>query len=277
MGFLFAVVTLLSCCQASNFILSHVSRTDDAIIIDLDGSGYDVPFQGKNWYGQIANPGFITVPSFNPYPMMFRQQRPSGWPYPFAYPSSLNPAGVPSNKQFDGEYGGEEAIDDKQATATCGTGPTVIPTPRGLISERLVGAAQCQKGSLVALKKADGTIFGSGTLISDTKVLIAAQCVENQTSRYQGGLANVVLHEKYNAFNYANDIAILTPTYPVVLSKTVFPACLPLLNNDPDQYVDMTAVILGWGAGTDVGGPVVTLPSPGAWTVNWNQQLHHQG
>jgi hypothetical protein len=24
---------------------------------------------------------------------------------------------------------------------------------------------------------------------------------------------------------------------------------LPLLNNDPDQYVDTTAVILGWGAG----------------------------
>jgi hypothetical protein len=34
MVFLFAVVTLLSCCQASNFILPRVSRTDDAIIID---------------------------------------------------------------------------------------------------------------------------------------------------------------------------------------------------------------------------------------------------
>jgi hypothetical protein len=34
MAFLFAVVSLLSCCQASNFILPLVSRTDDAIIID---------------------------------------------------------------------------------------------------------------------------------------------------------------------------------------------------------------------------------------------------
>jgi hypothetical protein len=108
----------------------------------VDGSGYDVPFQRKNWHGQIANPGFIPVPSFNPYPMMFHQQQlPSGWPYPFAYPSSLNPAGVPSIKQFDGEYGQEEeTIDVKQAAGiTCGTGPATMPKTGGLASERVTG------------------------------------------------------------------------------------------------------------------------------------------
>jgi hypothetical protein len=34
MAFLFVVVSLLSCCQASYFILPRVSRTNDAIIID---------------------------------------------------------------------------------------------------------------------------------------------------------------------------------------------------------------------------------------------------
>ncbi len=80
--------------------------------------------------------------------MMFRQQqRPSGWPYPSAYPSSLTPAGVPSYKQFDGEDKEEEPIDVKQAAATCGGGPATMPTARGLISERIAGGADAKKNA----------------------------------------------------------------------------------------------------------------------------------
>ncbi|XP_046457506.1 chymotrypsinogen A-like [Daphnia pulex] len=326
MAFLLAVVSLLSCCQASYFILPRVSRTDDAIIIDLDGSGYASPFQGKNWYGQIANPGFIPVPSFNPYPMMFRQQQqPSGWPYPSGYLSRLE----------------EEPIDVKQVAATCGGGPATMPKTGGLASGRVYGAIVAKKGAwpfIVALQKStDGKLFCSGTLISDTKVLLAAQCLE-ALSLYEISsvtaligmylsdqsdvqmtrrITKVVLHDKYNAFNYANDIAILTLDAPVAISKTVGPACLPPASSDPDQYVEENAIIMGWGtedsgviklqqtktaipimANTeckgdstfgkyvtdaticldtsstgpyackiDKGGPVVILPSPGAWTV----------
>ncbi len=34
---------------------------------------------------------------------------------------------------------------------------------------------------------------------------------------------------------------------PVVLSRTVTPACLPPASIDPDQYVDQDAILLGWG------------------------------
>jgi hypothetical protein len=116
----------------------------------VDGSGYDVPFQRKNWHGQIANPGFIPVPSFNPYPMMFHQQQlPSGWPYPFAYPSSLNPAGVPSNKQFDGEYGEEEAIDVKQKHSDLRHRTDCHAHRKGIDKRKARWRSQCQKEWLV--------------------------------------------------------------------------------------------------------------------------------
>ncbi|XP_046439649.1 uncharacterized protein LOC124190823 [Daphnia pulex] len=88
----FAIVTLLSFCSpASSFAyLPRVSRTHDAIIIDVDGR---YSYQDKTLYGQITNPGFIPVPSFNPYPV---KASPAGavsvqwvWFYSYEYPNIL--------------------------------------------------------------------------------------------------------------------------------------------------------------------------------------------
>jgi hypothetical protein len=49
--------------------------------------GYAPSYQGKSLSGQIANPGFRPLSSFNPYTLMFRheQQQPNGWFYSFGH------------------------------------------------------------------------------------------------------------------------------------------------------------------------------------------------
>jgi chymotrypsin/suppressor of tumorigenicity protein 14 len=48
---------------------------------------------------------------------------------------------------------------------------------------------------------------------------------------------------------------------PVVLSRSVAPACLPVASTDPDQFVDQDAIILGWGGGTENDGDVIPFPN----------------
>ncbi|EFX78149.1 hypothetical protein DAPPUDRAFT_320630 [Daphnia pulex] len=87
----FAVVTLLSFCSpASGFaFLPRVSHTDDAIVIDFAGVGSATP--GKALYGQIVDPRFVPLPSFNPYPMAYRQQEqtPKEFVYSYGYPTPV--------------------------------------------------------------------------------------------------------------------------------------------------------------------------------------------
>jgi hypothetical protein len=45
----------------------------------------------------------------------------------------------------------------------------------------------------------------------------------------------------------ANDIAIITMDMPVILSSSVAPVCLPVASDDPDQYADQIAVVIGYG------------------------------
>ena len=72
---------------------------------------YSGPYQGKNLNSELAYPGFIPVPQFNPYAA--QQQHPkfynNGWSYFFGYPSLINPAAAPSQRQFDGD---EETFDN---------------------------------------------------------------------------------------------------------------------------------------------------------------------
>ncbi|EFX78192.1 hypothetical protein DAPPUDRAFT_105472 [Daphnia pulex] len=133
----FAVVTLLGFCSpASSFaFLPRVSRTDDAVIIDFDGVGYAPSYQGKTLYGQITNPGFVPLPSFNPYyPAMYRQQEetPNGWSYSYEYPNPLTVG---------------DLIKQTPAAAapTCGAGP-VMPA-RALTSERIAGGVSAKKNA----------------------------------------------------------------------------------------------------------------------------------
>jgi hypothetical protein len=58
-------------------------------------------YQDKTLYGQTTNPGFIPVPSFNPYPELYQQQeqQPSGWSYSYKYPNPLTVGDLLSVKQ----------------------------------------------------------------------------------------------------------------------------------------------------------------------------------
>jgi hypothetical protein len=156
---LLAIVTLLSFCSpASSFaFLPRVSRTDDAVIIDciqnyflffkfehwlnviyylnsVAGVGYAPSYQGKTLYGQIVDPRFVPLPSFNPYPMTYRhqEQTPNGWIYSYGYPTPLAL---------------EDVLPVRQSPATqCGIGPA-MPATRALTSERIAGGTSAKKNA----------------------------------------------------------------------------------------------------------------------------------
>ncbi|EFX78152.1 hypothetical protein DAPPUDRAFT_105415 [Daphnia pulex] len=136
--FFFAVVTVLSCCNpVASFFLPKVTRTNDAVIIDFEDSGYaGGPIQKKNVYEEIANPALAPPqPFFHPYAMMFQkqqqqqQQQPMvyyGWPYFFSQPSpnvrAAAPA-LPASSRQDAEEEEEESVRQASGTnATCGRG-----------------------------------------------------------------------------------------------------------------------------------------------------------
>ncbi|EFX78325.1 hypothetical protein DAPPUDRAFT_320584 [Daphnia pulex] len=82
---------------------------------------------------------------------------------------------------------------------------------------------------------------------SGVTVLVGMYLSDQSDVQMTRRISKVILHDKYNAFNYANDIAIIVLDAPVVLSKTVGPACLPPASSDPDQYVDTNAMIMDKG------------------------------
>ena len=343
---LFAVVTLLS--PASSFFLPRVSRTDDAVVIDFTGVGYAPSYHSKTLYDEITSPAFVPVPSVYPYPMMYRQQEqeqePNGWSYSFS-----NPIVDSANRQGAGGAVGiaPAAAAAAAAAPQCGKVlPATLPARSLIASERVAGGSIPPSANswsfLVTLKMdtaAPGVFFCSGTLISDSKVLLAASCLENlslnklaQVTVLIGlraaaagaadpaprvpmtrRIGKIAIHNRFNALSFANDIAIITLEYPVVLSNFLVPVCLPAASTDQDQYLDQSAVIIGWGtaAGTaatvlrqgtvtvssnadcnvdpnfgifvtvdnmcisatdkfvcqaDIGGPVLSLTSPGVWT-----------
>jgi hypothetical protein len=118
-------------------------------------------YQGRNDYREIANPGFIPVPQFNPYAMMYQQQPKfsNGWSYFYGYPSLINPEAAPSQRQFDGddeefieeEFDSEIEVGKQAAPAAnvCGRGPTTFPTRRSSASERISAGpgATARKGA----------------------------------------------------------------------------------------------------------------------------------
>nr|CAH0106837.1 unnamed protein product [Daphnia galeata] len=304
--FLFAMVTLLSS-PVSSFVLPRVTRTDNAIIIDLSDDGYAAaaaPHLFKNNNAAFAYPGFLS-----------QMKNSNGWSYFFGYPSLANVAGVLTNKQFDAEdeqpavkQSGTVQVAPATAPAPaptpaaapvpapaapaqapvpsppiqCGRGPAAFPKSFPLISERVAPTSApviaAKKGVwpfIVTLKDKANVLFCAGSLISDTKVLTAAQCLEDLSLYDISGvtvsigvtsglplsaemtrrIGKIVLHSGYNAANFANDIAIITLDSPVIFSRSVAPICLPPTSADPDQYADRDALILGWGT------PVITAPN----------------
>jgi hypothetical protein len=99
----------------------------------------------KSLSGQIVNPGFVPLPSFNPHPMAYRQQQqdPSGWSYSFGHPSPIALEDVPSARQ-----GG--------AAAATTTTPTTTPAP----------VIQCGKGPTALSQLTGGRVVGTDTTVA---------------------------------------------------------------------------------------------------------------
>jgi hypothetical protein len=92
-------------------------------------------YQDKTLYGQITNPGFIPVLSFNPYPELYQQQeqQPSGWSYSYEYPNILAV---------------EDLLSVKQTTApVCAAGPATMTATRALTSKRIICGTSAKKNA----------------------------------------------------------------------------------------------------------------------------------
>ncbi len=101
----------------------------------VDGVGSAPSYQGKALYGQIVDPRFVPLPSFNPYPVMYRQQEqtPNGWSYSYEYPNPITVGDLLPVRQA--------------AVPACGTGPAAMPTTRALINERVAGGIDAKKNA----------------------------------------------------------------------------------------------------------------------------------
>ena len=127
--------------------------------ISVKGSEYAAPIQRKNVYGEPANPGFVPLPTFNPYAMMYQQPQQmlyNGWSYFYGHPGRSNSEGVPSTRQLDDEEGkgfsGKQTVQQLQiaagttTTTTPKTTTTTKPTTTTTISTpRLI---QCGRGPI---------------------------------------------------------------------------------------------------------------------------------
>ena len=147
------------------------------------------------------------------------------------------------------------------------------------IPQAQAGAARVVGGSPIditsapwqALLRINGTTQCGGAIIADTWILTAAHCMsgitagqvevfvgvtdQSRLTREQLVPVNqVIVNPQWNSANYSNDLALVGLAAPIVVSPTVRPVALPLLQ-DPSAWPASgeQATISGWGATTTSG------------------------
>nr|XP_045619109.1 proclotting enzyme-like [Procambarus clarkii] len=127
--------------------------------------------------------------------------------------------------------------------------------------------------------------FCGASLIGKQFVLTAAHCtnvlsvrhinvmlgghdvtLDTEEGRQVYSISHIILHEKFNAKNLANDVALIRLSEPVNMTHRIRPVCLPDTDWDvplADGADVVTGIVAGWGL-TREGG----LPSPVLLQVN---------
>jgi secreted trypsin-like serine protease len=105
-----------------------------------------------------------------------------------------------------------------------------------------------------------------GVIVGKNHILSAAHCFEERpvnltniyinvgsTKKNEGTTYNVTkvkIHESYDNVTKTNDIAVLTLSQDIEMSKDVAAACLP--TEPVKNYVGQTLIVSGWGKMRDV-------------------------
>nr|CAB3266627.1 suppressor of tumorigenicity 14 protein-like [Phallusia mammillata] len=163
---------------------------------------------------------------------------------------------------------GEDEIECMQGTGSVGHCGTVDVPPRFTWDPRVVGGSPAEPGSypwMAMLTDQQDQFFCGGTIISDTIILTAAHCVDenvgslmvhvgrhylSDNDRVQTfAVESIKLHENYRNVNEGFDIALLRLSGIITFSQTVKPICIPPSSQGKFKLKpEMRCIATGWGS-----------------------------